>query len=303
MQDQYLAYIRAKSVKLREQFRGLDVVKNEEHRTKWRSELSIILLDYRESVHGRRSTSLLLWSAGKLREGIKSIRRVDIFSVEGEQRRTSHSRLLTGRAAYESSVRCSIEAHNFQQLASCLPHLVLELFPAFLALSPLASVEAGLSDLSLAPPTRSPPAQALVDRYTYFVSIYLLYLISTLNDLPAFHSTLTLILSTSTVSSSSPHLVLATRGYLALLSSNYVAWGRLLSPLPSDAPKMDAQQLVVLRTATERVREMAWRAIEKSYKVFSNVDWLREVLLFTQDEVGRAQVAEYLRLKGKLVEG
>lgn len=51
-----------KSNKLRVTFQGIDVVKNEEDKTKWRSELSIILLDYRASCRRVVDCKLTIYS-------------------------------------------------------------------------------------------------------------------------------------------------------------------------------------------------------------------------------------------------
>ncbi|KAK4702800.1 hypothetical protein P7C70_g3423, partial [Phenoliferia sp. Uapishka_3] len=256
--------------------------------SKQREELSIILLGFR-----------------KLREGLKSIRRVDTFTAE----------------VYESSVRYSILADNWSQLAACLPNLVFEIHPALFAQAPIrnasATLDSALSSLSLAPtpPNPTPPAS-----HVLFLSLYLTYLTTHLSDFASFRSVLHTSFSIIPSPLSAP-LLLSHSIYAALLTSNYLALSRLLLPIfspskPSsstetweeteDAEKEADQslQLAIVVGALPRLREQFWEPIAKSYKNFSDLRWLANVLLFPPGEEGEKDARDFLVRKGKnLVDG
>lgn len=126
-------------------------------RASTQEELGTILLDFR-----------------KLREGVTSSRRIDGFACE----------------VYEASVLLALANSNEPQLASALPHLVMTLYPAFLAnLDPStsedqvaapstrsgdqSSIASRLADLSLSSPYKSVSADSA--HRAFFVTLHLLH--------------------------------------------------------------------------------------------------------------------------------
>lgn len=206
------------------------------------------------------------------------------------------------RVVYESSVRCSLEAHNLQQLSACLPNLILELYPVLLSASTLTPAISSLAIDDSTPAANSlAPTTPLAHRFAYFSSLYLLYIICTLGDLPSFHPTLSTLLGTGHLAPTSPSVTLVTKIYLALLHQNYAAFGRLLRPDETDSISADPRQRILIATATERMREQAWIAIGRSYKQFSDLEWLGRMLLFDSGAEGEAGVQAFLVSKGKEV--
>ena len=199
-------------------------------------------------------------------------------------------------------MRCSLEAHNLQQLSACLPNLILELYPVLLSASTLTSAIGSLAIDDSTPPVNSlAPATPLIDRFAYFSSLYLLYIICTLGDLPSFHPTLSALLANGHLPPTSPSVTLVTQVYLALLHHNYAAFGRLLRPDGTDLISVDKRQRILIATATERMREQAWTSIGRSYKLFSDLEWLARALLFDSGAEGIAGVKAFLVGKGKEV--
>lgn len=197
---------------------------------------------------------------------------------------------------YESSVRCSLEAHNLQQLSACLPNLIVELYPILLSPTTLDSALEALHIDDTAPVARPLPlGPSLADRFVYFSSLYLLYNICTLHDLPSFHPTLASLNSNGHLPPSSPTVALVTKVYSALLNKNYSAFGRLLDVDDGDA--IDRRQRILIATATERMREQAWISIGRSYKQFTDLEWLGRMLLFDSDAERDAKVKAFLVMK------
>ncbi|KAI5477914.1 hypothetical protein MNV49_005807 [Pseudohyphozyma bogoriensis] len=287
IQAQFRAHIDAKLVSFHKTFPEGSV-----NSQKRKDELSIILLDLR-----------------KLREGCTAVRRVDAFTAE----------------VYETSILYSISGENWPQLAACLPHLVLEIYPAILATShstatpsqssapTTEALTSTLSTLSLF----SSPFSPTTSTHAYYFSLYLLYLTLHLSDLSAYHATLPLL---QPPQPTHPALIFSHRVYTALLTGNYVALSKLLYPAssnstpyvptptpyrtPSSSPSSppDDFQLSLILPSLPRVREKAWSTLEKSYKVardFENLEFMARMLLFEDGVKGREETKAFLRAKGR----
>ncbi|GAA6032591.1 hypothetical protein JCM8097_004831 [Rhodosporidiobolus ruineniae] len=194
-----------------------------EHRRRRDEELGIILLDLR-----------------KLREGITSSRRMDTFACE----------------VYEASALLSLFASNTPQLASTLPHLVVDLHPALASSSskqasvPSDALASSFADLSIGARPADPAVRA------FFLTLHLLHLHllpaftaapipttpsagSSSPPLSTFLPTLLSLLEQSKLPAPStsrkhpdPHIAFLLRLYTALLRSCYISLARLLSSLP-----------------------------------------------------------------------
>lgn len=222
---------------------------------------------------------------------------------------------------YEASVRTAIKAENWQQLGACLPHLVLDIHPLLAGEAPPSQPSSStpeastiplaesLASLSLSPSSSPPNGAPSLSARLYFISLYLLHLLChhTATSLTTFHSTLSLFPSlppaASPPSPGSAHMALARATYHALLATNYVLFARLMWPPPpstdDDAPP-DAYQLAILRSAVPAMREKAWVALEKGYKMagdFEDLVWLGKVLMFAPEE--EREVRAFLESKGR----
>ncbi|GAA5826595.1 hypothetical protein JCM11251_002441 [Rhodosporidiobolus azoricus] len=252
---------------------------NAEVRKRRDEELGIILLDLR-----------------KLREGITSIRRVDVFACE----------------VYEASALLSLFASNNPQLSSTLPHLVHDLHPSLagppLTASPIEGLQARISGLSLG--SRPPPDPAT---RAYYLTLHLLHshllpaftsspfsgVVSTPSSfssasppLSSFLPTLLTSLSASSLpppccpshpssrSHPSPHITFLLQLYTALLRSSYISLSRLLADLPPPPPSAQAHLkalhlpfsfdplAALLRTHLPALREKRiWPVVEKAYRL------------------------------------
>ncbi|KAL8292371.1 hypothetical protein RQP46_001837 [Phenoliferia psychrophenolica] len=220
------------------------------------------------STKRREELSIILLDFRKLREGLTAIRRVDGFTAE----------------VYETSVRYAIAAENWSQLAACLPHLL----------------STALSSLTLASPL--PPRPPLPPTHALFLGLYLTYLTIHLSDLPSFHSVLHSSLP-SPPNPLPPPLALSHAFYSALLTSNHLSLSRLLapaftpppSPNPLSTEKEDERlQLAIVLGALPRLRHQVWEPIARSYKVFTDLEWLAKVLLFPPGNEGEDAVKAFL---------
>lgn len=271
----------------------------------------------------REDVGIILLDLRKLREGLTAARRVDELTL----------------GVYIDSIRLAVDSANLPQLNATLPHFVFDILPKLAALPPPVDQPGGdplvdaLAGLSL----KIGPMRLSAELVAFYQSLYLLYLICHLADLAAFHSTLSSFAPTTqsqaplaappTLASSaapmSAHLLYTQRVFAALASSNYVAFSRLV-PAPSSrharqpiasrehvtsfAPVINSAtggylpselHLFIARLAVPRVREQAWAALVKSYKVFTDHEWLGRALLFASDE--QEEVKAYLKGKGVAV--
>ncbi|KAM0789257.1 hypothetical protein ACM66B_000100 [Microbotryomycetes sp. NB124-2] len=244
---------------------------------KRRHELGIVLLDFR-----------------KLREGLTAARRQDAFAAE----------------VYESSALCAIKAENWQQLGSCLPHLVHVLHPT---LSPASSLtvdtSVNKSDLSEVTETLSQirigndSDRSPRNRQMFFISLYLLNTL--LHDplpFPAYHEarqSLSHVLNKD-FDNSSPHIHFVDYVYHALLESNYVRLSRLFQQTENTPTtlvdewdqekerdelvvKPNEYQLQLLSSCLPKVRAHTVQVLGKAYKMKSDFNgdpsWLDRCLV------------------------
>ncbi|KAK4051368.1 hypothetical protein OIV83_002852 [Microbotryomycetes sp. JL201] len=238
---------------------------------KRKQELGIVLLDFR-----------------KLREGLTAARRQDTFAVE----------------VYESSALCAIKAENWQQLASCLPHLVHVLHPlqatherAYIKqdMSDVSSLTQSLASVQIDSSSRQPDR----DRQLYFVSLYLLNII--LHDplpFPAYHDArqaLSHVLDGP--AHQSLHFKLVDYVYQALLELNYVRISRLLKLSDnqvadewdqrddSELPQPDEYQSRLLMSCLLTIRSHVVKVLSKAYKMKNDFaadsNWLERSLVLS----------------------
>lgn len=122
-------------------------------------------------------------------------------------------------------------------------------------------------------------------------------------------------------SSLHPLFAYTQRVFAALAATNYAAFARLVPPadigsvsspadkLVASLPASDtlsdpmrtpytppALHLAVARLAVPRLREQAWPALAKSYKVFTDYEWLARALLFAPGDV--TGVKAFIKSKG-----
>ncbi|KAK4057200.1 hypothetical protein OIO90_001695 [Microbotryomycetes sp. JL221] len=200
VQDQFRQHVQSKWDKVDQQWpqRPFEPVS-----AKRKQELDIVLLEFR-----------------KLREGLTSSRRQDMFAAE----------------VYESSATCAIQAENWQQLGTCLPHLVHVLHPMLLQNKPrspqasnadLANVTTSFANLSVY--TTSASHRAAQQR---FISLYLLNVL--MHD-PApfvtYHDTIASLSRSSLLDSDSTNIQLVNAVYRCMLQSNYYRLARVLDRL------------------------------------------------------------------------
>jgi hypothetical protein len=195
---------------------------------------------------------------------------------------------------YESSVRYAIEAENWAQLGTCLPTLVLKLHPNLL---PSSDFTPTLSNLTLSPLSSPPPPPPTSETVELYQSLYLLHLICHLTDLRAFKPTYTSFLPYPP-SPIPPHLLFTHQVYSLIIRNSFISLYPLLYPPPSGTASPHPMQIAVIRGSISRLREQAWRSLEKVYKApdFKNREWISRALLFGPHEDG---MDEYLSGKGR----
>lgn len=202
-----------------------------------------------------------------------------------------------------------------------LPQLASALAPP-----PPSSAPDPLAD-SLATLSLTGQGAAVVDSNTtvLYQSLYLLYLICHLADLAGYHSALLAMSAPrppptppspltpdawdkpepasepdAQVTPLQPHLAYTQRVFAALAANNYAAFAKLVPPAGSPRPEAGCApsglHLAVARLAIPRLREQAWPAIAKSYKVLTDLEWLGRALLFAPGDVDG--VRAFLKGKG-----
>lgn len=170
--------------------------------------------------------------------------------------------------------------------------------------SSASSLDQCLNSLSLSP---APPIH--LPNQAFYQSLYLLYTVCHLVDLPSFHSTLSTFQPDSDLS-------LAQQVYFATLTSNFVQLYRLLHPdtsldlnphvsaiLPPFPPALPpltplakrSLEIAIIQTGIPRWRETAWSSIARSYKDFGDLEWLGRALLFAPDY--RIGVEDFVKRK------
>lgn len=86
--------------------------------------------------------------------------------------------------------------------------------------------------------------------------------------------------------------------YEAILTRNYVAFQRLLLvPQDRGLGEMEELERTLARLCVPEMRQHAWNVIERGYKVFTDLDWLSQVLLYPEAE-GHGPVKDFLKSKG-----
>lgn len=241
--------------------------------------------------------------AGKLREGLRSIRRIDEFAAEG---RSSHlvpySRAdNSDDTAYETSARYAIHAANYQQLGSCLPHLIFDIYPVLYP--PPPTLEESLYTLSVtssvAPPPIEPPlvmTKAVESRINYYKQIYLIYLLVYLDDVTSFKAIATSLKTTAIGEELAEDPFELVNGlYQSIRSMNYIAFQRIFAPPQTPFPlylssssktQIDRNELVIklARLAIPKMRASTLAILTKSYKTLTDLQWLQGVLLLESQE-------------------
>lgn len=198
---------------------------------------------------------------------------------------------------YETSARYAIHASNYQQLGSCLPHLIFDIYPALYPTP--QSLELALSALSILPPSSPTVAPLRITkevevRMNYFKQIYLIYLLVYLEEITSFKSILSSLTSSSTLDEGggdSFELVIGL--YESIRSINYIAFQRIFFPPPSPStpssspPETTSDQtelaLKLARLAIPKMRSSTLSVLVKAYKPTfptSDLAWLGKILLF-----------------------
>lgn len=185
---------------------------------------------------------------------------------------------------YESSARYSIYVGNYQQLGSCLPHLIFDLYPLLVDANPpsLPLLSSSLASLSITGASTT-TSVSLADRQIFYTNLYLLYIVVYLEELTSFNDLLRSLPSShspssSTTSPSASSYSFSKRVYTAINRLDYVAFERILA----ETENVDELQIILVKSATSKMRERTWMVMARSYKVFTDLEWIAKVLFFGQ---------------------
>ncbi|KAM0748464.1 hypothetical protein T439DRAFT_349269 [Meredithblackwellia eburnea MCA 4105] len=313
IQEKFRLHIQGKLDSLEAKFPAeLDGSSTDPLSLRLKEELSVVLLDFR-----------------KLREGITSIGRVDSFAAEVYESSVRYSILCENWPQLQTCLPGLVLGIH-PALRKSAPPLWEETVTGSPNSELRPSVDAkplseSLAELSLtsntngtstpAAPSSTSTTRELPPSHSMNLTLYLIFMLSHQSDFKSYHSTLESLSLHSGVSVPchshqpafryTPPPLLKTL-YASLLNKTFLPLSRLLrsisspSPFPSPShPSSEIQlQLRIITPTLPTHRNHILAQLQKSYKVFNDIDWLSLVLLFPEGEAAREQCRKWLMANG-----